>query len=271
MALTLDPLLPAFHLLWNAAMSEYRKSSYNNPKLDNPRYANNPYDVNNPHDVTNQRVHKTSVGHDVNENEQRPKFTSKYETKNEEWVPDSDETVVVCTLNCDQGDKFVRQVIYEGSRRTEWSRAEDLFVDWLSCELTSQHAQKVEATIYLCCVPMETTTHGIGLWLKNIRTEGKDVSVKLKIASLGGVAPTLLEGLKEHENHNRGQIEDNIKALGKLVNYNVQIEPILSKDWIELMKLLTDHTSLESMDQFQQMTAQTLNTLLQTANKSGQR
>ncbi|CAL1545389.1 unnamed protein product [Lymnaea stagnalis] len=265
MASSLDPLLPAFHLLWNTAMSEYRKSStsalVNNPKYDNPNDANNPRGANNP------RVHKNSVGHDVNENEQRPKFSSKYDTKNVEWVPDSDETVVVCTLSCDQGDKFVRQVIYEGSRRTEWSRAEDLFVDWLSCELTSQHAQKVDVTIYLCCVPMETTSHGIGLWLKNIRTEGKDVNVKLKIASLGSVGLKLAEGPKEHENHNRGQIEDNIKALAKLVNNNVQIEPILSKDWITLMKLLTDHTSLENMDQFQQSTAQTLNTLIQTASK----
>ncbi|XP_059144873.1 uncharacterized protein LOC131932011 [Physella acuta] len=243
MTTSLNPLLPAFHILWNAATSEFRKTVGlgNQPANNNPNL-------------------------DLNKNDNHPNCVRNYEAKNMEWCPNSEETVVVCTIECDQGDSFSRQIIHEGSKRTEWSRSEDLFVDWLGSQLNCQHALKVEVNIYLCCVPMDTTSHGIGLWLNNIRTEGKEVIVKLKIAALGDVVQKALAAKGEHQG--KFLADDRIRALRKLCQNNVQVEPILSADWVHLMKLLTDRSSIDALDRFHHRTVESITHLLHTPSNS---
>ncbi|KAK6963707.1 hypothetical protein BgiMline_030871 [Biomphalaria glabrata] len=242
----IEPLLPAFHILWKTAFSDYRRNGPYNP--DFQKFAS-----------PLQQLHFSRglpqrVEHDLNENE----------SGNVQGISSIDETVVVCTLDCDNGDRFLRQIIYESSNKTEWARAEDHFVDWLNCELTSQHSQKVEATIYMCYLPIDTTSHGIGLWLKNLQTEGKEIKVTIKVASLTDIVSSTDENQKASVSYHRCQHNDVIKALRKLTSRNVHIEAITSKDWTHLMKLLTDRTSLQALDKNQHHATEVLNSILQT-------
>lgn len=162
------PLLPAFYLLWNAAKLESRKKVTEIDALNANRGAPGQQNfVNGTMDFyscnENRFCHSSK-----NESNSGSKTGEKNKNRSE---IDFNESVVVCTLECDHGDKFVKQVIHDGPTRTQWSRAEDLFVDWLNSELTSQHARRIDVTIYFCRVPMSTSSDGISLWLKNVRAE----------------------------------------------------------------------------------------------------
>lgn len=170
---TIDPLLPSFHLLWNAAKVENRK--YNATDFVNANLgAAKQKRITNGVEV--QSSAKTGENFLHNETNQETISAGK-DARNRNRSPNaSDESVVVCTLECDHGDRFVKQIIHDGSKRTEWSRAEYVFVDWLNSDLTSQHAQRVDVTIYFCRIPISTCSDGICLWVKNLRDEVSDVS-----------------------------------------------------------------------------------------------
>ncbi|KAH9504575.1 hypothetical protein Btru_063278 [Bulinus truncatus] len=264
MTTTFDPLLPAFHILWNTAVSAHRPNSPAGGPVKGGAHHQQ-------QQLNNLRAYPAERSdHDVNENEQSPAPNRSFHPQTDSGAPQGrfskcEETVVVCTLDCDSGDKFTRQIIYENPNRTEWARAEDHFVDWLNSELTLHQAQRIEVTVYLCHLPMDTTSHGIGLWLKNLQTEGKEIKVTLKVASLSNSVPSANDlqnpGLRGY----RCQSNDVIKALRNLTaSSSIQIEGITSRDWAQLIQLLTDRNAIQALDKSQQHATEVLHSLLQT-------
>ncbi|CAG5130842.1 unnamed protein product [Candidula unifasciata] len=249
-----NALFPAFNLLWRAALKDYSKEAVKNSRGNSRRAV--------PKQQPSLQAVQASYPQPQNQiilnNDESNEQNSNDATNN--------ESVVVCTLECDNGAKFVRQIIHEGTQRSEWSCAEDLFVDWLSCELTSQHAQRIDVTIYFCHVPVNTCSHGLCLWLQNLRQEGKEVNVKIKIASMGSLVSRYLEGVSnaaDRRHFDYHEVEDTVGALRKLANLHVVVEPLSAGDWTKLMTLLTDRTSLEALDLQQTPSAESFAKILQ--------
>ncbi|BFZ14312.1 hypothetical protein BsWGS_17351 [Bradybaena similaris] len=256
---TMSPLLPAFELLWSAARSESKK--YNLNDRVNANFGKQQQTQGKPllNHFTNgadlksekqtiQNGYKNGIVHELNSNGHDKDRICNGST-------DFEESVVVCTLECDHGDKYVRQIIHDGTTRSEWSRAEDVFVDWLNSDLTSQHAQRIDATMYFCRIPVSTSSDGICLWAKNLRDEGKEVNIKIKVASLGPIVSRALEGptnqngrQKIHEMIDVSETEDTIRAVRRLAKLGAQIEPLSGGDWLQLISLLTDRASLQALD-----------------------
>uniref|UniRef100_A0A0B7AYX4 Ig-like domain-containing protein n=1 Tax=Arion vulgaris TaxID=1028688 RepID=A0A0B7AYX4_9EUPU len=259
----LSPLLPAFHLLWNSAKNESRKHHVNDRV--NANYGQSPRNK-----VMNEFADKpTKTGVDKLCSEAKPESSSE-QCINENGT-NYGESVVVCTLECDHGDKFVRQIIHDGTTKSEWSRAEDVFVDWLNSDLTSQHAKRIDGTIYFCRIPVSTSSDGICLWLKNLRDEGKEVNIIIKIASIGQpILQHTLEALSNNISQTRGplhelnEMEDTVKAIRRLAKLGAQVEPVSSGDWLHLISLLTDRASLHVLDLKRSPSADILTTMLQT-------
>ncbi|CAG5125378.1 unnamed protein product [Candidula unifasciata] len=256
------PLLPAFELLWNAARSESKKYNINDavnanfgkPQQNHGKQLHNHFanctDLKSKKQPT-ENGYKNGTVHELNLEDHNGEGICNGS------VADTEESVVVCTLECDHGDKYVRQIIHDGTTRSEWSRAEDVFVDWLNSDLTAQHAQRIDATIYFCRIPDSTSSDGIRLWAQNLQEEGKEVNIKIKVASLGPIVSRALDGLSNQNGHRKGRVheiigqcetEDTIRAVRRLTKLGAQVEPLSGGDWLQLIALLTDRASLQALD-----------------------
>lgn len=156
---SLSPLLPAFNLLWRAALKENSERSVNVNK------------GNGNCTVSKQQPFSPAVKSGFPKMQNQITGISSSDESNSNTTNDETvvESVVVCILECDHGAKFIRQIIHEGTQKSEWSRAEDLFVDWLNCELMSKQAQRIDATMYFSHIPINTCSYGLCLWLQNLR------------------------------------------------------------------------------------------------------
>lgn len=156
---SLSPLLPAFNLLWRAALKENSERSVNANKGNGNCTVSKQQPFSPTVKSGSPKMQNQITG--ISSSDE-----SNSNTTNDETVV---ESVVVCILECDHGAKFIRQIIHEGTQKSEWSRAEDLFVDWLNCELMSKQAQRIDATMYFSHIPINTCSYGLCLWLQNLR------------------------------------------------------------------------------------------------------
>ncbi|XP_012941109.1 uncharacterized protein LOC101857268 [Aplysia californica] len=257
-----DILPLAFHILWRAAQAERRLDHAHAHRTQREDFAKS---RTKSTDSTYENVMAQKLAENIMKDS-----NPGLETTGPRVPPTAQAGVVV--LDCEDGEKLVKKVFQGARDASGLCRAEDLLVDWLNSELTSQHSRKVDVTVYLSDPPQGTTADGIRLWWRNLVEEGKRVTLTIKLAGLGVLSPwSGTEGGASHvvsEEERREEAEEITQGLQKLKENGAVVKPISPREWPTLLSLLTDRSALSSLESCYTAASQRLDDLLDSGSRT---